>query len=217
MTDINDKVAPSRNDEVTMPRRTRGLRRSNTASPVWPKLFVSVVALAALVFLVVNDVDAGIGLVALVVVAILPWVATLVEAVDLPGGGSLRFRRVEQRVEIQERRVESQEKKLNEQQEIITQLVAYSMSWYLFELLSRIHHGQREGGEYLYRDNEAVRRDLRFLRDHGYLAHFYLSSLSDGQDLVKTLQLTPVGAFLVQLREQKEQEANEGTAAAGAG
>jgi hypothetical protein len=93
MTDINDKVAPSRNDEVTMPRRTRGLRRSNTASPVWPKLFVSVVALAALVFLVVNDVDAGIGLVALVVVAILPWVATLVEAVDLPGGGSLRFRR----------------------------------------------------------------------------------------------------------------------------
>jgi len=62
-----------------------------------------------------------------------------------------------------------------------------------------------------------MRRDLRFLRDHDYLAHFYLSSLSDGQDLVKTLQLTPVGAFLVQLREQKEQEANEGTAAAGAG
>ena len=181
---------------------------------MWPRLLVPVVPLAAVVFLVLNDVDAGIGLVALVVVALLPWVAALVETVDLPGGGGLRFRQFEKRVQVNEERIEGHERKLDEQQETITQLVAYSMSWYLFELLSRLYHGRREGGEYLYRDNDAMRRDLRFLRDHGYLAHFYLSSLADGQDLVTTVQLTPVGEFLVQLREQKEAEAGEGRDAA---
>ena len=162
---------------------------------LWPKMAVSIVALAAFAILVLADVDAGIGLVALVLVAVLPWMAAVLEAVDVPGLGSVRFRQVEQRVERQEHR-------LAEQQEIIAQLVVYSMSWYLFDLLSKLYHRRREGGEYLYRDNEAMRRDLRFLRDHGYLEHFTISTLQDGQDLVSTLTLTPVGNFLVELREQ---------------
>jgi hypothetical protein len=80
------------------------------------------------VFLVLADVDAGIGLVALVLVAILPWLAAVFEAVEVPGLGSFRFRQVEQRVESQERRVQTQERKLHEQQGIIAQLVVYSMS-----------------------------------------------------------------------------------------
>ncbi len=161
----------------------------------WPKLAISVLALAALVFLVLSDVDAGVGFVALVVLAILPWLSTVLEAVDLLGVVSLRFRQVE-------KKVKEQEKQLNAQNEIIAQLVVYSVAWYIFELLSQLYHRAREGGEYLYRDNEAMKRDLRFLRDHGYLEHFTISELRDGQDLVTTLTLTPVGNFLVELRER---------------
>lgn len=166
------------------------------AHGLWPKVAVSTLALAALVFLVLLHAEVQVGLVALVALAILPWVSSVIEAVDLPGGGSVRFREVE-------RRVERQEEKLRAQQEVIAQLVVFSVSWYIFDLLSKLYHRNREGGEYLFRENDdAMMRDLRFLRDHGYLEHFQIADLRDKQDLVGTLKLTPVGNFLVELREQ---------------
>jgi hypothetical protein len=135
---------------------------TNRTLGVWPKVTISVVALAALVFLVLADVDMGVGLIALVVVAILPWLSTVLEAVDVLGVVTLRFRQVEKQIKRQEKQVKEQEKQLSVQQEIIAQLVVYSVGWYIFDLLSKLYHGAREGGEYLYRNNDAMPRDLRF-------------------------------------------------------
>jgi hypothetical protein len=161
---------------------------------VWPKLLVSVVALASLLLVVFKGVEVQSGIVALVAIAILPWVAAVIETMELPGGGKVMFREVRETVK-------RQEEQLNEQQKIITQLVIYSMSGYIFELLARLYHGNRDGGEYLFRDDEAMKRDLRYLRDHGYLEHFYIGYLNDGENLIGKIRLTPVGNFLVELRE----------------
>jgi hypothetical protein len=162
---------------------------------VWPKLLVSVVALASLLLVVFKGVEVQSGIVALVTIAILPWVAAVIETMELPGGAKVMFREVREKVE-------RQEQQLNVQQEIITQLVVYSMAGYIFDHLSKLYHGNRDGGEYLFRDDEAMKWDLRYLRDHGYLEHFHIRSLRDGENLIGQLRLTPMGNFLVELREQ---------------
>jgi len=140
----------------------------------WPKVFVSIAALAALVFAILRGIEVQAGVVALVALAILPRLAAVVESIELPGGGSLRLR------EIQDK-VQRQDKQLHAQQEVISQLVIYSVSWYLFKMLAAFYHRNRSGGEYLFRDDERMRRDLRFLRDHGYLEHFTIADLRDGE------------------------------------
>lgn len=166
---------------------------------VWPKLFVSVVALASLLFVVLKGVEVQSGIVALVAIAILPWMAVVIDTMELPGGGKVMFREVR-------KKVERQEVQLNVQQRIITQLVLYSMADYIFKLLARLYHGSRDGTEYLFRDDEAMKQYLRFLRDHGYLEHFWTGELHDGENLVGRIQLTPVGNFLVELREQLQSD-----------
>jgi hypothetical protein len=184
------------------------------ALALWSKVLVSVVALGALVFLVLADAGSGVVLVVLVVLAVLPWLSAVLETVDVPGVGNFRFRQVEREVADQGRRVRAQEQQLQEQQELITQLVVYSMAWYLFQLLADLHHRTQEQGEYLFRGSEATRRDLRFLRDHGYLEHFVIGDLADGQDLVRTVRLTPLGRILVEMREARR-EHGAGTAPGG--
>jgi hypothetical protein len=88
------------------------------------------------------------------------------------------------------------------QQQILNKLVVYSLSWYLFKMLATFYHLERsEAGEYLFRDDDRMRYDLRFLRDHGYLEHFTIAELRDGENLVGKIRLTPVGNYLVELRE----------------
>jgi hypothetical protein len=141
---------------------------------------------------VLKDVEVQPGIVALVAIAILPWVAVVIETMELPGGGKVMFREVREKVE-------RQEEQLSRQQEIIGQLVVYSMSHYLFDLLAKLYHGNRGGGEYLFRDDEAVKRELRFLRDQGYLEHFHIRGLRNGENLIGQIRLTPIGEFLVKL------------------
>jgi hypothetical protein len=161
----------------------------------WSKLFVSFVALAALVLVVLRGVEIQAGVAILVIVAVLPWLGSIVDSFDFPGGGGLRLREVQAKVK-------SQGEKLDRQQEIMVQLVLYSMSWYVFTMLSQLYHRSRTGEEYLFRDNDAMARDLRFLRDHGHLEHFNIAELRDGENLIGKIRLTPIGNFLVELREQ---------------
>lgn len=82
--------------------------------------------------------------------------------------------------------------------------VKYSMAEYIFEHLQKVHHGQNKdkgwSAEYLYRAQ--FESQIRFLRDHGYIEFIEIKHLHDGKtNLVDTLVLTPVGRFLVPLRE----------------
>jgi hypothetical protein len=130
----------------------------------WSKSFVFVAALLALVLVVLRGGEIQTGAVILVILAVLPWLASSIEMIEFPGGGSLRLRDVQAKVE-------QQEEKLDRQQDIILHLVVYSMSWYMFTMLSQLYHRTRSGEEYLFRNNDAMMRDLRFLRDHGHLEH----------------------------------------------
>jgi hypothetical protein len=161
-----------------------------------PKILITAVALVALSLFVVLRVDIQAGVLALVLIAVLPWLASSIEHIQLPGGVSVRLREVQQKVADQERKIDAQ-------REIIEQLVVYSMSWYIFTMLAQLYHRNTTGQEYLYRDGDMA-RDLRFLRDHGYLEHFNIAGLHDGENLVEKVRLTPIGNFLVELREQMQ-------------
>jgi len=111
-----------------------------------------------------------------------------------------------ERVDDQQRVLTRQEQALAEQQDIINQLVAYSMASYIFKHLQYVYHAQRKDpgwpDEYLFRKNPPFEHDLRFLRDHGYVEFLEIGSLNDGENLVNRLTLTPVGNFYVDLRER---------------
>jgi hypothetical protein len=158
-----------------------------------PKIVVTSVALIVLALAIVLHVDIKAGLLVLVLVAVLPWLAGVVEQIEFAGVASLRLRKVQERVEVQEL-------ELSRQRDIIEQLVVYSMSWYLFDMLSELKRRNTTGQEYLYR--KSAERDIRYLRDHGYLEHFAIGQLCEGENLSGKVQLTPIGKYLVDLRQQ---------------
>jgi hypothetical protein len=120
--------------------------------------------------------------------------AGVVEQIEFAGVASLRLRKVQVRVE-------EQELELRRQSEIIEQLVVYSMSWYLFDMLAELRRRNTTGQEYLYR--KTAERDIRYLRDHGYLEHFTIGELHEGENLTGKVQLTPIGNYLVDLRQRR--------------
>src|SRR5947207_1124643 len=103
------------------------------------------------------------GLALLVLIA-LPWLDVLIKAAELPGGWKIEFRDLQQKVELQ--------------QEIINNLVRYSMSASIF------HHlcGLALLYQYRYIDSETNRRELYFLRDNGFIMPKGRSFLDFGAD-----------------------------------
>jgi hypothetical protein len=126
---------------------------------------------------------------ALLLVAILPWIMPYVQ-------------RSIKTIDILGNRVEFLETEVNKQQRLIHDLVIFSISASLVDMLSHLYHRQ----EYTYHANEGFQRNLRFLRNHGYIHYFRFDALHDGQDLVGTLRLTPAGELLVQERERREMQ-----------
>jgi hypothetical protein len=139
----------------------------------------------------------------LLVVAALPWLPAFVESLELPGGVKLELRALEQRVQEQGRTIE-------DQQQIINELVVFSMAQHLARHLGELYDRATSQGEYLYRDNADFKRDLLFLRDHGFIEsalpgqYLNVDALRDGQNLVGYVKLTPVGTFYVEQRRGRE-------------
>ena len=123
------------------------------------------------------------------IIAILPWIIPYLQ-------------RSVKRIDILGNKVEFLETEVNKQQRIINDLVIYSISSSLFEILSHLSH-QRE---YKYHSNEGSKRAFRFLRDHGYIHYFRFDELHDEQNIVGTLYLTPAGKLLVQERERRKNQ-----------
>ena len=96
---------------------------------------------------------------------------------------------------------------------MINKLLIYSaMTYFEFEILARIYHASRNGGEYIFKKNENFERQLRFLRDHGCIdPHTQIRNLRDGENLIGIVQLTDAGKSFVELREQYESGTNADT------
>jgi hypothetical protein len=161
---------------------------------IWTKRLISAAIVTLIIVVLCNRIEVQSGVIALVVLAVLPWLSSVIDQMELTGVGKLKFREVEQKVD-------DQQKQLNIQQEIINKLVVFSMSHYIFEHLSQLYRRNRNGGEYLYHPG-AMDHDLQFLIDNGYLQIFNIGELKDRDNLVGRIKLTPVGNFLVELREQ---------------
>lgn len=97
----------------------------------------------------------------------------------------------------------------DEQQEIINQLVVFSMAFFLYKMLDDFYRCEKgEIAEYIFKKTAHFEHNLRWLRDHGYLEMtFQVAALRDGQDIAKMVKLTPVGKFYVKLRREFEARA----------
>ena len=114
-------------------------------------------------------------------------------------------------------KVEVQDDKLNDQEEIIRQLVVFSMSPMIYEHLRHIHEGRiaRSEGrpyEYRYRNNPPFQREMYYLRDNGFvqpIGEVFLdfNDHIDGKDLIDMAKPTPIGEYYVKLREEYETKA----------
>jgi len=108
---------------------------------------------------------------------------------------------VQQAVASQEKRSQDHARMLTEQQVLINQMVKYAMSASVF------HHlcGIALLHQYVYRDNDGMRRELYFLRDAGFIkprhdAFIDFDAAVDGRNLVQMAEPTPVGWLCVKLR-----------------
>jgi hypothetical protein len=108
-------------------------------------------------------------------------------------------------VKEQEAKVRQQGEQLEKQQEIINQLVTYSMSRSIFDHLCGITILKY----YVYKDDDQSRREMYFLRDHGFIRpkpplNFVVFEQLPGQDPKKNLaefaEPTEIVWFYVDIR-----------------
>lgn len=140
---------------------------------------------------------------ALVFLAMLPWLMDFLQTHIKRAkffGQEIEFHELERRVEEQGKQIAETQTKVDGVQDRINTIVTYFLSFYLFKHLSKLYHG----GEYrFHKDN--LEKDLRLLRDLGYLEYFKISDLQDNDNLSDKIKLTPLGRLFVELRESKEQ------------
>ena len=121
-----------------------------------------------------------------------------------PGGWEVTFREMENKVQGQQAELDKQRRILDKQQEIINQLVVFSMAFFLFERLKGLYYARKSNGEYLFHKTDDFIKDLRYLRDNGYIEIIGIGQLHDGQDIAQVVKLTPIGEYYVDLREEYE-------------
>jgi hypothetical protein len=143
--------------------------------------------------------------IALLALAVLPWSLTAFGKVAGVIGAALAHANIRSleiwgvKVEQMERKIDEHEQVLAEQRRIIDDLVVYSMAFYIYEKLQYIYLGK----QWIYHPSEVNEHDFRYLRDHGYLDHFYIHDLKDGDDVSQKLKLTDMGKRFVELKESK--------------
>src|SRR5262249_9063639 len=86
------------------------------------------------------------------------WMDGLVKSVQ-----NIKYKELE--VTFLREKVAQQDEAIKQQQDVIDQLVIFSMSNYIFWHLNQMYHGQNDqrGLKYLFRADDNMRRDLRFL------------------------------------------------------
>jgi predicted nucleotide-binding protein len=119
-------------------------------------------------------------------------------------GKAAQLKEMAEELQTQGERVQDHERKLLEQQEYLNQMVKYSMSASIF------HHlcGVALLKEYIYHDGDATRREMYYLRDHGFIkpkleAFLDFDHKLDGRNLVEMAEPTPVGWHCVRLRKDE--------------
>ena len=132
-------------------------------------------------------------------------IRALLKAATTPGADltigafGLKIPVLESKIEIQSMQLAQQKGQLEHQSEQIRNLVRFSMAWYIYKMLFDIHKAQTSGGEYIYRDDHSMDRNLHFLIDHGYVQEVFPLP-SEGEEISRRVSLTPSGHDLIAMR-----------------
>jgi hypothetical protein len=103
------------------------------------------------------------------------------------------------RIPALESKVADQQGQINLQTDQIRNLIKFSMSWYIYNMLFEIRKAQKEGGEYVYRNDGSMDRNLRFLVEHGWVEEVYPLP-NDGESLSQKVKVTQIGEDLIAMR-----------------
>lgn len=86
-------------DSNEAPQDTKGL--ALPTGPLYVKLGISICVAVLLVLQLANQLELSAETIALVIIAVLPWLSSIIRSVELPGGGKVTFRENEQPVSVQ--------------------------------------------------------------------------------------------------------------------
>lgn len=134
-------------------------------------------------------------------VAILVFRRPVSDLLDAFGkrGTDLTIGSVAIRIPALESKIADQQGQLDLQSDQIRNLIKFSMSWYIYHMLFEVRKAQKEGGEYVYRKDGSMERNLRFLIEHGYVEEVYPWP-SDGEELSRRVKITQSGEDLIAMR-----------------
>lgn len=138
---------------------------------------------------------------ALVLMLLLPRLA---EFTIGPQGVTAKINQIKDDLETTKGEVADQRQKVREQEQMMNDLVKYSMSSSIFHHLCGIALLKN----YSYSDGESDRREMYFLRDNGFIkpkGHAFLdfNASMHGKNLVEAAEPTPVGWSCVKLRKDE--------------
>jgi hypothetical protein len=163
------------------------------------RIAVSVIAVALLALRAryPNVLPADATTIGLLIVAVLPWIYSVVDSAEFPGGWKVHFRQLQAEVDVQQKALAAQQRAINE-------LVKYSLSASIFHHLCGIALLRT----YTYHDGDSNRREMYFLRDNGLLrprgaAFLDFDGRLDGQNLVDLAEPTEIGWNCIELRKEE--------------
>jgi hypothetical protein len=113
-----------------------------------------------------------------------------------------RIQPIQEEVKDQKTKVNQQEKTIQQQQQIINDLVVYSLAAQPYEILWRLANTP----QYIYHNTDNVRRWMNVLLDNGFIelkapgGWLEFNDTMDGKNLVDSSKPTPAGHFLISLR-----------------
>jgi Predicted nucleotide-binding protein containing TIR-like domain len=119
-------------------------------------------------------------------------------------GKAAQLKQMADELQTQGQRVKEQERRLEDQQVVLNSVVRYSMSGSIFNHLCGIALLK----QYIYRDGDTNRREMYYLRDHGFIkpkgdGFLNFDGNLDGKNLVEIAEPTPIGWNSVKLRKDE--------------
>jgi hypothetical protein len=115
------------------------------------------------------------------------------------GGAEFSLGSVKVRLPELEKKIENQQGKIDEQNEQIRDLIKFSMSFYIYQMLFELQKAKGSDGGYMFRNNGSMDRNLRFLIDHGYIEEVPHWP-SDGENISPMIVVTAQGRDVIAMR-----------------
>ncbi len=115
-----------------------------------------------------------------------------------------QFKNTLDRIARLENNVGEAERSLDRQRNAITDLVHWTMGTWPYRHLKSIHDKKVTNGtneEFLFREDNAFKREMGYLIDNGYLENINLDCFKKGENMLDRLTITEIGRRYIEFRE----------------